>query len=86
MTSLPEVEPHLTEEMAEEIFGLMLDGKVSDDDIAKFLIALSERGDRFALPVFPPADDGCDPRSFRGHRRAMPLPCFASRFFCGFET
>ena len=48
MTSLPEVEPHLTEDMAEEIFGLMLDGKVSDDDIAKFLIALSERGETAA--------------------------------------
>ena len=30
MTGLPEVEPHLTEEMAEEIFGLML-GEVGFD-------------------------------------------------------
>lgn len=45
MSDLPGVEPHLTEEMAEEIFGLMLDGKVADDDIARFLVALSERGE-----------------------------------------
>ena len=48
MTGLPEVEPHLTEEMAEEIFGLMLDGKVSDDDIARFLVELSDRGETAA--------------------------------------
>ena len=48
MTALPEVEPHLTEEMAEEVFGLMLDGKVSDDDIARFLIELSDRGETAA--------------------------------------
>ena len=45
MTHLPAVEPHLTEDMAEEVFGLMLDGKVSDDDIARFLIELSDRGE-----------------------------------------
>jgi anthranilate phosphoribosyltransferase len=45
MTGLPAVEPHLTEEMAEEAFGLMLDGKVGDDDIARFLVALSDRGE-----------------------------------------
>jgi anthranilate phosphoribosyltransferase len=45
MSELPGVEPHLTEEMAEEIFGLMLDGKVSDDDIARFLVELSDRGE-----------------------------------------
>jgi anthranilate phosphoribosyltransferase len=48
MSELPGVEPHLTEEMAEEIFGLMLDGKVSDDDIARFLIELSDRGETAA--------------------------------------
>jgi anthranilate phosphoribosyltransferase len=48
MSPLPEVEPHLTEDMAEEIFGLMLDGKVSDDDIARFLIELSDRGETAA--------------------------------------
>jgi len=48
MTSLPEVEPHLSEEMAEEVFGLMLDGKVSDEDIARFLVELSDRGETAA--------------------------------------
>jgi anthranilate phosphoribosyltransferase len=48
MTALPEVEPHLTEETAEDIFGQMLDGKVGDDDIARFLVALSERGETAA--------------------------------------
>ena len=48
MTALPEVEPHLTEDMAEELFGLMLDGKVSDDDIARFLVELSDRGETAA--------------------------------------
>jgi anthranilate phosphoribosyltransferase len=48
MTDLPGVEPHLTEEMAEEIFGLMLDGKVADDDIARFLVELSDRGETAA--------------------------------------
>ena len=48
MSHLPEVEPHLTEEMAEEIFGLMLDGRVTDDDIARFLIELSDRGETAA--------------------------------------
>jgi anthranilate phosphoribosyltransferase len=48
MSTLPEVEPHLTEDAAEDIFGLMLDGKVSDDDIARFLIDLSDRGETAA--------------------------------------
>jgi len=45
MTRLPEVEPHLAEEQAEEVFGLMLDGRADDDDIARFLIELSQRGE-----------------------------------------
>jgi anthranilate phosphoribosyltransferase len=48
MTALPEVEPHLSEDMAEDVFGLMLDGKVSDEDIARFLIELSDRGETAA--------------------------------------
>ena len=45
MTRLPEVEPHLGEDAAEHVFGLMLDAKVSDDEIARFLIELSNRGE-----------------------------------------
>jgi len=45
MTHLPAVEPHLTEEQAEDVFGLMLDGQADDDDIARFLIELSQRGE-----------------------------------------
>jgi len=45
MTRLPEVEPHLTEEQAADVFGLMLDGQADDDDIARFLIELSQRGE-----------------------------------------
>jgi anthranilate phosphoribosyltransferase len=48
MTTLPNVEPHLDEVLAEEVFGLMLDGKVSDDDIARFLVDLSDRGETAA--------------------------------------
>ncbi|MXP42349.1 anthranilate phosphoribosyltransferase [Altererythrobacter soli] len=45
MSALPGVEPHLTEEEAEEVFALMLDGKVADDDIEAFLSALADRGE-----------------------------------------
>jgi anthranilate phosphoribosyltransferase len=45
MTRLPEVEPHLGEDAAEHVFGLMLDARVSDDEIARFLIELSNRGE-----------------------------------------
>jgi len=45
MTRLPAVEPHLTEEQAEDVFGLMLDGQADDDDIARFLVELSQRGE-----------------------------------------
>lgn len=48
MTRLPEVEPHLTEEQAEEVFGLMLDGKAADEDIERFLVDLSQRGETAA--------------------------------------
>lgn len=45
MSRLPEVEPHLGEAQAAEAFAAILDGTVSDDDIATFLIALSDRGE-----------------------------------------
>ena len=45
MSTLPPVDRPLDEEEAEAAFGAMLDGKPSDEDIAAFLIALSDRGE-----------------------------------------
>ena len=35
----------LPEDEAEAAFGAMLDGKLADEDIARFLVALSDRGE-----------------------------------------
>ncbi len=48
MSELPAVEPHLTEEEAEAAFAAMLEGQTSDEEIARFLIALSDRGETAA--------------------------------------
>ncbi len=48
MSELPAVEPHLTEEEAEAAFAAMLDGQTSDEEIARFLVALSDRGETAA--------------------------------------
>lgn len=45
MKVLPPVEHALSEEEAEHAFGLMLDGKPSDEEIAQFLSDLSDRGE-----------------------------------------
>ncbi|MHA6317409.1 anthranilate phosphoribosyltransferase [Altererythrobacter sp. CAU 1778] len=45
MKTLPGAETHLTEAEAEEAFGWVLDGETSDEDIARFLVALSDRGE-----------------------------------------
>ena len=45
MTSLPPVALPLEEATAEAAFGAILDGTVADEDIANFLIALSDRGE-----------------------------------------
>ena len=45
MKPLPAAEPHLSEGEAEEVFGWLLDGKTSEDEIARFLVALSDRGE-----------------------------------------
>ncbi|MGX7952600.1 anthranilate phosphoribosyltransferase [Tsuneonella sp. HG249] len=45
MTALPPVEPHLGESEAERVFGALLDGETSDEEIARFLVALSDRGE-----------------------------------------
>ena len=45
MTALPDVAAPLAEDEAEEAFGAMLDGKVAEEEIARFLVALSDRGE-----------------------------------------
>jgi anthranilate phosphoribosyltransferase len=45
MRDLPPVEPHLSEEEAEAAFGAMLDGETTDEEIARFLSELSDRGE-----------------------------------------
>lgn len=46
MTNLPAAEDHLDEAEAERVFGAILDGDVSDDEIARFLTDLSNRGEK----------------------------------------
>lgn len=48
MSGLPSVAEPLTEEQAEAAFGAMLDGGPSDEDIARFLSDLSDRGETAA--------------------------------------
>ncbi len=45
MKSLPAADTHLTEEEAEVVFGILLDGETSEDEIARFLVDLSDRGE-----------------------------------------
>lgn len=45
ITLSPVTSTPLSEEEAEACFGAMLDGKVADEEIAAFLVALSERGE-----------------------------------------
>lgn len=45
MRTLPQAEPHLGEAEAQEVFGALLDGEVADDEIARFLCDLSDRGE-----------------------------------------
>ncbi|ANY20710.1 Anthranilate phosphoribosyltransferase [Tsuneonella dongtanensis] len=45
MRTLPPSEPHLTESQAEEVFGALLDGEVAENEIARFLCDLSDRGE-----------------------------------------
>lgn len=49
MTALPEITAvPLAEDEAEAAFGAMLDGKLADEDVARFLVALSDRGETAA--------------------------------------
>ena len=45
MKNLPAADAHLTEEDAEKVFGILLDGETSDEEIARFLTDLSDRGE-----------------------------------------
>ncbi|MFT4026379.1 MAG: anthranilate phosphoribosyltransferase [Novosphingobium sp.] len=45
MTSLPPVTVPLHEDEAEAAFGAMLDGGIADEEIARFLVELSDRGE-----------------------------------------
>jgi anthranilate phosphoribosyltransferase len=45
MKNLPTADQHLTEVEAEEIFSAILDGEVTDEEIARFLTVLSERSE-----------------------------------------
>lgn len=46
MTALPAADAHLDEAEAELVFGALLDGEVADEEIARFLTDLSERGEK----------------------------------------
>ncbi len=45
MTTLPPVHAPLAEDEAEAAFGALLDGKPGDEEVARFLIELSDRGE-----------------------------------------
>ncbi|WP_427966775.1 anthranilate phosphoribosyltransferase [Altererythrobacter sp.] len=45
MKTLPDARVHLTEAEAEEVFGWILDGETSEDEIARFLVEMTERSE-----------------------------------------
>jgi anthranilate phosphoribosyltransferase len=45
MRALSQTEPHLDEREAEKVFGALLDGEASEEEIARFLCDLSDRGE-----------------------------------------
>lgn len=45
MKTLPLAVPHMSEAEAEEVFGSILDGDASDEEIARFLLAMTERSE-----------------------------------------
>jgi anthranilate phosphoribosyltransferase len=45
MTALPDVATPLAEDEAEAAFAAMLDGRISDEETARVLVALSDRGE-----------------------------------------
>ena len=45
MKTLPLAVPHMSEAEAEEVFGWVLDGEATDEEIARFLLAMTERSE-----------------------------------------
>ena len=45
MKHLPLAVPHMSESEAEEVFGWILDGEASEEEIARFLLAMTERSE-----------------------------------------
>ena len=45
MKQLPLAVPHMSEGEAEEVFGWILDGEASEEEIARFLLAMTERSE-----------------------------------------
>lgn len=45
MKTLPAADSHLNEAEAEEVFGILLDGQTSEEEIGRFLTDLSDRGE-----------------------------------------
>lgn len=45
MKTLPLAVPHMDESEAEEVFGWILDGEASDEEIARFLLAMTDRSE-----------------------------------------
>ncbi|WP_128892685.1 anthranilate phosphoribosyltransferase [Erythrobacter sp. HKB08] len=45
MKTLPLEVPHMSEAEAEEVFGWILDGEATDEEIARFLLAMTERSE-----------------------------------------
>mgnify|MGYP000692924330 CR=1 FL=1 len=45
MKTLPLEVPHMSEAEAEEVFGWVLDGEASEEEIARFLLAMTERSE-----------------------------------------
>lgn len=45
MKTLPLAVPHMTEAEAEEVFGWILDGDASDEETARFLLAMTDRSE-----------------------------------------
>ena len=45
MKTLPLAVPHMSEAESEEVFGAILDGTVSDEEIGRFLLAMTERSE-----------------------------------------
>lgn len=45
MKHLPLAVPHMSEQESEEVFGWILDGEASDEEIARFLLAMTDRSE-----------------------------------------